>query len=56
MSEENPVIDSEEELVETLGTTENETQEEETEGARSTENEDNAESENEEPSNGGRNH
>ena len=50
MSEENPVIDSEEELVETLGTTENETQEEETEELE-VENEDNAESENEEPSN-----
>ena len=49
MSEENPVIDSEEELVETLGTTENETQEEETEELE-VENEDNAESENEEPS------
>tara|TARA_R110001599_G_scaffold2627_2_gene14221 strand:+ start:2193 stop:3020 length:828 start_codon:yes stop_codon:yes gene_type:complete len=49
MSDENPVIDSEEELVETLGTTENETQEEETEELE-VENEDNAESENEEPS------
>ena len=49
MNEENPVIDSEEELVETLGTTENETQEEETEELE-VENEDNAESENEEPS------
>lgn len=49
MIEENPVIDSEEELVETLGTTENETQEEETEELE-VENEDNAESENEEPS------
>ena len=49
MNEENPVIDSEEELVETLGTTENETQEEEAEELE-VENEDNAESENEEPS------
>ena len=49
MNEENPVIDSEEELVETLGTTENETQEVEAEELE-VENEDNAESENEEPS------
>jgi len=49
MSEENPVIDSEEELVETLGTTENETQEEETEELE-TEEEGNAEPESEEVS------
>jgi hypothetical protein len=49
MSEENPVIDSEEELVETLGTTENETQEEETEELE-TEEEGNAEPDSEEVS------
>jgi len=49
MSEENPVIDSEEELVETLGTTENETQEEETEELE-TEEEGNAEPETDEVS------
>jgi len=49
MQEENPVVDSEEELVETLGTTENETQEEETEELE-TEEEGNAEPESEEVS------
>jgi len=49
MSLENPVVDSEEELVETLGTTENETQEEETEELE-TEEEGNAEPETDEVS------